>query len=112
MKRQPETDPRVVVALERVQPRPNRLYNLDAAAHLARVPRRTLLRYCQAGVIQPSLQPPYGLMMFSEESIRTIRAIEHWRFVDGLEFGMIKTLLGLLDELEQLRAELRFRRSR
>ncbi len=98
--------------LELFQPRPNILYHLDAAAHLAGVPRRTLLRYCQAGLVQPSFQPPYGIMLFSEEAIRAVRAIERLHGVDGLEVGVIKTLLGLLGELEQLRAELRFLRSR
>ena len=104
--------PSSVLAVELFQPGPNELYSLNAAAHLAGVPRRVLLQYCRAGLVQPSYAPPYGIMLFSEETIRAVRAIERLRAQDGLEVGVIKTLLGLLRELEQLRAELRFQRSR
>ncbi len=107
-----DPDRPVVLTLELFQPRPNILYSLDTAAHLAGVPRRTLLRYCRAGLVGPTFQPPYGVMLFSEETIRAVRAIERMRAVDGLDVGVIKTLLGLLGEVERLRTELRFLRSR
>mgnify|MGYP003603859605 CR=1 FL=1 len=107
-----DPDRPVVLTVELFQPRPNILYSLDTAARLAAVSRRTLLRYCRAGLVHPSFQPPYGVMLFSEETVRAVRAIERLRAVEGLEFWVIKTLMGLLGEVEQLRAELRFLRSR
>jgi DNA-binding transcriptional MerR regulator len=100
------------LAMELFQPKPNVLYSLDATAHLAGVPRRSVLIYCRAGLVQPVVQPPYGVMEFTEEAIYTIRRIEHMRTVQGLDLAWIKTLFDLLDEVERLHAELRFLRNR
>ena len=51
-------------------------------------------------------------MEFTEEAIFAVRRIEQLRMVHGLDVAVIKTLLGLLDEVERLRAEVRFLRSR
>jgi DNA-binding transcriptional MerR regulator len=99
------------LALDLFQPEPNVLYSLDAAAHLAGVPRRSILVYCRAGLVRPVLQPPYGVMGFTEEAIYTVRRVEHLRTVHGLDLAWIKTMLDLLDEVERLRAEVRFLRS-
>jgi DNA-binding transcriptional MerR regulator len=98
-------------ALELFQPKPNILYSLDAAAHLAGVPRRSILIYCRAGLVRPVFQPPYGVMEFTEEVIHTVRRIEHLRTVHSLDLAWLKTMFDLLDEVERLRAELRFLRS-
>ena len=41
------------LALELFQPYPDVLYSLEATAHLARVPRRSILIYCRAGLVRP-----------------------------------------------------------
>ena len=97
-------------ALELFQPNPDVLYSLDAAAHLAGVPRRSVLIYCRAGLVRPVVQPPYGVLEFTEEAIYTVRRIEHLRTVHGLDVAWLKTMFDLLDEVERLRAELRFLR--
>ena len=99
------------LAMELFQPKPDVLYSLDAAAHLAGVPRRSILIYCRAGLVRPVVQPPYGVMEFTEEAIYTMRRIEHLRTVHGLELAWIKTMFDLLDEVERLRAEVRFLRN-
>ena len=99
------------LAMELFQPQPNVLYSLDATAHLAGVPRRSILIYCRAGLVRPVVQPPYGVMEFTEEAIYTMRRIEHLRTVYGLDLAWIKTMFDLLDEVERLRAELRFLRN-
>lgn len=99
------------LALELFQPKPNVFYSLDAAAHLAGVSRRSVLLYCRAGLVQPVFQPPYGVMEFTEETIFNVRRIEHLRTVHGLDVDVIKLLLGLLAEVERLRAEVRFLRN-
>jgi len=98
------------IAMELFQPKPNILYSLDETAHLAGVPRRSILIYCRAGLIRPVVQPPYGVMKFTEEAIYTMRRIEHLRTVHGLDLAWIKVIFDLLDEVEHLRAELRFLR--
>jgi DNA-binding transcriptional MerR regulator len=97
-------------ALEQYQPKPNVLYSLDVAAHIAGVPRRSLLIYCRAGLVRSVFQPPYGVMAFTEEAIHTVRRIEHMRTVHGPDLALLKTLFDLLEEVERLRAELRFLR--
>jgi hypothetical protein len=99
------------VALELFQPKPNVLYSLDAAAHLAGVPRRAVLIYCRAGLVRPVFLPPYGVMEFTEEAIHTVRRIEHLRAVHGVDLAWLKTMFDLLDEVDRLRAELRFLRN-
>jgi len=96
------------LAIELFQPDPNVLYSLDATAHLAGVSRRSLLVYCRAGLVRPVFQPPYGIMAFTEETIYTVRRVEHVRAVHGIDVAWIKTIFELLDEVERLRSEVRF----
>ena len=98
------------VAIELFQPKPNVLYSLDVTAHIAGISRRSILIYCRAGLVQPVIHPPYGVMEFAEEAIYALRRIEHLRTVDGLDLAWIKTIFDLRDEVERLRAELRFLR--
>ena len=100
------------LALELFQPHPNVLYSLDATAHLARVPRRSVLIYCRAGLVRPVFQPPYGVMAFTEETIYTVRRIEDMRTAHGLNVEWIKSMFALMDEVERLCAEVRFFRNR
>ena len=100
------------LALELFQPNPNVLYSLDATAHLAGVPRRSILIYCRAGLVRPVFQPPHGVMAFTEETIYTVRRIEDIRAEHRLDVTWIKTMFDLLGEVEHLRAEVRFLRKR
>ena len=97
-------------ALEPFQPRPNILYSLDAAAHIAGVPRRSLLVYCRAGLVPLVQQPPYGVIAFTEEAILTVRRIEQVRTAHGPNLVLLKAIFDLIGEVEQLRSELRFLR--
>ena len=99
------------LALELFKPKPDVLYSLDAAAHLAGVPRRYILIYCRAGLVRPVVHPPYGVMEFTEEAIHAVRRIEYLRTVHGLDLAWLKTMFDLLDEVDRLRAELRFLRN-
>lgn len=94
------------------QPNPGTLYTLDEAAHLAGVPKRSLLIYTRARLIQPVIQPPLGILEFTEEAIYTVRKIEYFRSVHGIELPLVKTIFDLLDEVERLREEVRFLRNR
>lgn len=100
-----------VLALELFQPKPNVFYSLEATAHLAGVTRRSILIYWRAGLVRPVVQPPYGMIEFTEETIYNVRRIERWRAVHGVDVAWLKSLVELLDEMERLRAELRFFRN-
>jgi len=93
------------------QPCTDVCYSLETTAHLAGVPRRTLLIYCRAGLVQPVVQPQYGMLEFTEEAVYTVRRIEHLRTVHGLTLAWIKTLFELSAEVDRLRAEVRFLRN-
>ena len=101
-----------ILTIELFEPNPNVHYSLDAAAHLARVSRRSLLVYCRAGLVQPVFRPPYGIMAFTEETIYTVRRIEELRAAHGIDVAWIKSMFALAAEVEHLRSELRFLRSR
>jgi DNA-binding transcriptional MerR regulator len=107
-----DRDVHVGFSVELFQPHPDVLYSLDAAAHLAGVARRSILIYCREGLVRPIYQPPYGVMAFTEEAIHTLRRIEHLRAVHGVDVAWIKTLFDLVEEVERLRAEVRFLRDR
>ena len=98
-------------ALEVYQPEPGILYSLEATAHLAAVPRRSILIYCRAGLVKPVFQPPYEMMGFTEETIYTVRRIEYLRAVHRCDLAWLNTVFDLLNEVEHLRAELRFFRN-
>jgi DNA-binding transcriptional MerR regulator len=110
MKRPAAPEQHQLRALELYQPVPNVLYTLEVAAHLAGVPRRSLLVYCRAGLVRPVEQPPYGIMAFSEEAIHAVRRIERVRAVHGPDLTLLKIMFELLGEVERLNAELRFLR--
>jgi DNA-binding transcriptional MerR regulator len=98
-------------ALMVFQPEPNILYGLDTTAHLAGVPRRSLLVYCRAGLIQPIIQQPNEAMAFTDEAIYTIRRLEQLRTMHRSDLAWLKTIMALQNEVEYLRAELRFFRN-
>jgi len=98
-------------ALVVFQPEPNILYSLDAAAHLAGVPRRALLIYCRAGLVQPIFQQPNGAMAFTDEAIYTVRRFEHLRAMHTNDLAWLNTIMELENEVQYLRAELRFYRN-
>ena len=93
-----------VLALELYRPRPRVFYTLDATAHLAGVTRRSILIYCRAGLLEPTLQPPFGVMLFTHEAIHTVRRIERLRAVRDLDVAWLTAMLELLDDAERVRA--------
>ena len=97
-------------AVEVFEPRPDVLYTLDATAHLAGVSRRTIVIYCRAGLLRPIYQPPFGVMAFTDEAIHAVRRLERLRTDHGLDVAWLRAMAGLLDEVERLRAEVRFLR--
>jgi DNA-binding transcriptional MerR regulator len=111
MKKQHVPDRPACLSIEVFQPKPNVFYSLDAAARLAGVPRRSILIYCRAGLVRPVVQPPYGVMEFTEEAIYTVRRIERLRTVQASDLAWLRTMFDLLEEVERLRAELRFLRN-
>ena len=91
------------------EPDPNILYSIDATAHLAEVPRHTILVYFKHGLVAP-LVGDDGAFYFNDDAIRLLRRIEYLRSTCGLNLPGIKLALDLMNEVERLQAEVRFLR--
>ena len=76
-------------------------YTLEIIAEITGVSTQTLVQYQEHGIIHPD---------FDDETIRTLRRIEALREACEMNLNGIKLLTQLLDEVEQLRQELRTRR--
>jgi DNA-binding transcriptional MerR regulator len=94
------------------QPHPGTVYSLEVTCDLTGARRHSILRYYRQGLIEPMFLPPFGMMAFDVRAIRAIRRIEWLRAEFELNLPAIKMIVGLMEELDRLRAELRFWRGR
>lgn len=95
------------MAVQSFEPEPNAVFSIENAAHLAGVPRRTILVYCKHGLISPMTDPTLWGYWFSADTIRTLRRIESLRMTCGDDFPGIAMILELIDEVQALKAQLR-----
>jgi DNA-binding transcriptional MerR regulator len=91
------------------EPDPHILYTIDATAHLADVPRHTILVYYKHGLVAPLVNEE-GAYYFNDDAIRVLRRIEYLRVACGLNLSGIKMALDLMNEIERLQTEVRFLR--
>lgn len=89
------------------EPRNGIRYTLEVLAEITGISAKTILHYQEHGLIHPL---GGGGSLFDDEAVRTLHRIEHLRDTCGLNLNGLKLLTDLLDEIEQLRAELRARR--
>lgn len=73
-------------------------YTLDILAEITGVSTQTIVLYQEQGLIRSD---------FDDEAVRALRRIEHLRETCELNLAGLKLLTSLLEEVEQLRAELR-----
>lgn len=73
-------------------------YSLEILAEITGVATQTIVQYQEHGLIRPQ---------FDDETIRALRRIEHLRETCEMNLHGLKLLTQLLEEVEQLRAELR-----
>ena len=97
-------------SLELLEPQLGRSYSLEHVIHHTGVSRRTILIYCNSGLIHPMKDPEQAEMTFDDEAIYMIRHIEQLRENHGINLAGIRIIVQLLRELRQLRDEIRFRR--
>jgi DNA-binding transcriptional MerR regulator len=71
--------------------------------------RRKITFYCRKGLIRPATHQASG-WHFNEETVLRLRHIETLRQRHRMNWAAISTIIGLVDEIESLRDELRFRR--
>ena len=89
---------------------PEEVYSLEVVEKITLVPRRTILLYYRHGLIRTANGPEREHPSFDSDSVRTVRRIEDLRRQFGVNLAGIKLIMGLMRELDELRAELRFRR--
>ncbi len=88
-------------------------YTLEVVAGLTGISSQTVIRYCERGLVSNYvLKPGDGdKYIFDVEGLRRLRRIEQLRQACETNEHGLKLLVGLLDEVEQLRADLRRIRS-
>jgi len=99
-----------VQTVQLFQPGPDLVYTIEAAEHIAHVPRRTIIVYYKHGLVSPLTDPERGGYYFNDEAIRTLRHVEYLHTKCGINLFGVKMILNLLGELERSRAEARFLR--
>jgi DNA-binding transcriptional MerR regulator len=99
-----------LVALQLYEPESHLFYSIETAARLSHVSRRMIAVYCQHGLVSPVMDPASGGWFFNDDGIRRLRRIEYLREACGMNLSAMEMILGLLDEVEELRREVRFLR--
>ena len=85
-------------------------YSLDVIAELSGVSAQTILQYSERGLISPVAETGSQGFQFDEETLRTLRRIEQLSTSCEMNMEGLKLMLELMDEVEQLREDLRSRR--
>ena len=98
-------------ALQVFEPDAGTVHTIERVAQLAQVPRRLVVLYYKHGLVSPVRDPASG-WCFDEEAIRIVRRIEYLRSACNVNLAGIKLILGLVEEVERLRQELRFEQRR
>lgn len=76
-------------------------YSLETLTELTGVSSQTILQYQEHGILRSQ---------FDDDTVRMLRRIEYLREACEMNFSGLKLLTRLLDQVEQLRDELRTRR--
>ena len=95
--------------MKMIEPNPHLLHSLEVVIRMTGCSRRKIIFYCRKGVILPAASGDDG-WHFDEEAIFRLRHIEALRQHHRMNWAAIRTIVGLMDEIETLRNELRFHR--
>lgn len=93
--------------MKTIAPDPYHTHSLEVVIRMTGSSRRKILFYCRKGIIRPVDEER---MHFDEESVMRLRHIETLRQRHRMNWAAIHTITRLLDEVETLREELRWRR--
>ena len=104
------SDERPVAAGQEPRFEPEEAYSLEVIEKITMVPRRTILVYHRHGLIQSSTSPDRSQHLFDDQAVRAVRRIESLRQRFRVNLAGIKLIMHLMWEVDELRAELRFRR--
>lgn len=93
-----------------IEPDAEGVYTLDIIVQLSGVSSETVLAYQEQGLIAHTELPNADSPRFDDETLRTLRRIEHLKACYGMGLPGIRLMLRLLQETERLEAELRAQR--
>ena len=79
----------------------NEVYTLEVLAKITGIESTTLVQYQERGIIRPQ---------FDDDTVRSLRRVEHLREACGMNLEGVKLLTELLGEIERLREQLRAKR--
>jgi DNA-binding transcriptional MerR regulator len=96
-------------SLETFHAGPESGYTLETVVHLTGVSRRSILVYIKSGLVPAQGDPENESFTFDEDGIYRIRRIEHLRSEQGINLAGIQVIFELLNQIEHLRSEMRFR---
>jgi DNA-binding transcriptional MerR regulator len=91
-----------------ISPDPHHLHPLEVVIRMTGSSRRKVIFYCRKGIVSPVTDQ--GTWHFDEEGVMRLRHIEMLRQQHRMNWVAIQIIVGLLDEVEMLREELRFHR--
>jgi hypothetical protein len=97
-------------ALAPFEPDANRHYTLEMVARLAQVSRHRVVVYCRYGLVTPAADPSEQGWSFDGAAVRTVRQLEQFRQLCGVNVVGAQLMLHMMHEIEDLRRELRFLR--
>lgn len=95
--------------MKMIEPNPHHLHSLEVVIRMTGCSRRKIIFYCRKGVVCP-VSDGTQEWLFDEEAILRVRHIEMLRNQHRMNWAAIHTIIRLIDEVEGLRSELRFRR--
>jgi len=104
------SDEQEVEAGEELRLEPEEVYSLEVIEKITLIPRRTILVYHRHGLLPSSMSPDDRQHLFNDEAVRALRRIESLRRRFKVNLAGIKLVMNLMREVDDLRAELRFRR--
>ena len=107
-----ENDPPTSSTGQPFEPVPEDVYSIEAVVHITQTPRHLIAVYCRHGLIAPVGEPAREGWQFDDEAIRELRRIERLRTEFELELPAVQLIVEMRRELERLRDEVRFLRSR
>lgn len=96
--------------MKMIEPDPHGIHPLEVVVRMTGSSRRKIFFYCRKGVLAPVRHECEEEWHFDEESVMRLRRIEMLRQRHRMNWAAIHTIISLLDEVESLREELRFRR--
>jgi DNA-binding transcriptional MerR regulator len=88
----------------------NAVYSLETAAELTDVHSDLLRKYCELGLLGDERSTAGIELTFDDEALYEVRRIEYYRRKLGVNLHALPVITDLVQEVERLRAELRFLR--